>query len=87
MSGRAATQLNVRSEFAVRRVRQLVHDTGMTAVEIVEKALESFTPHHEPALVPGLVRKGRLLVGSGTRRVTAEEVQASIDETREGVRD
>lgn len=60
----------------------------MTATLIIEEALRSYVPATPTGeLRPGFVRKGRIIVGTGRHRLTVDDVQASIDETRNGVRD
>ena len=81
-------QINSRSEPARRRIDELVRRTGMTATTIVELALLNYVPAAPLGDLPrGFVRKGRIVVGTGGHRVTATEVQASIDAVREGERD
>ena len=89
MSVRPA-QLNIRSDFVRQRIDELVRKTGMTATCIIEEALARCTPTIQIAdddVPPGMKRVGRVLVALGGRPVTIEQVQASIDETREGIRD
>ena len=83
---RAAKQLNIRSTDTFDRVHAIAARTGRSASEVVAAAVQAFADQ-APVAVDGLYWKNGILVGSGTRRVTHEEVQDSIDETREGVRD
>ena len=41
---RPVPQLNVRSEYAVRRARELARGTGTTTTQIVEDALRAYAP-------------------------------------------
>lgn len=75
-------QLNIRSTFARERVADLVRRTGMTAAEIVEEALRAYVPPRSVADIPGLVRKGRLLVMTGGPTVSHEEAEAAIQAVR-----
>lgn len=80
-------QLNIRSDVAVARTRELVRRSGMSATRIVEEALLAYVP---PDLGPppeGLRRVGPLLIGGGSVRITTADVEASLEETRSGVRD
>lgn len=80
-----SAQLNIRSDFARERAADLARQTGMTTTQVVEAALKAFDPYGHIRPVGRLVRKGRLLVmpSDGTRTVTVEDVQRSIDEARE----
>lgn len=82
-------QINIRSDYVRRRTSELTAATGMTATRIIEEALARYTPPIpvEEDVPPGMKRVGRLLVALGGPHITAESVQSSIDETREGVRD
>lgn len=60
----------------------------MTATLIIEEALRSYVPPTPVAALPsGFVRKGRILVGTGRHRLTVDDVQALIDESRLDPRD
>lgn len=87
-TGRPA-QIAVRSDYIRRRTNELVRTTGMTVTRIIEDALAHYIPpvQLQDDIPHGLVREGRLLVLTGGPPVSAEQVQVSIDETREGVRD
>lgn len=84
-------QINIRSDFVRQRTDELSRATGMTATRIIEEALARYVPPvpiaEDEIVPPGMKRVGRLLVALGGPRITIESVQASIDETREGVRD
>jgi hypothetical protein len=41
---RRAAQLNIRSDKARQRVADLVHQTGKTATQVVEEALQAYRP-------------------------------------------
>lgn len=89
MAGARPTQINIRSDYVRRRTAELAAATGMTTTRIIEEALARYVPPVPIAedVPPGMKREGRILVALGGRPVTVEQVQASIDETREGVRD
>ena len=80
---RTAPQLNVRSPYARARVDALAKATGMTATQVVEEALRTYTP--PVASPPGaLVRRGPLLVRPGGDPVTAAAADAAIEASRHG---
>lgn len=85
MTNRAA-QLNIRSTEARRRVAELVTETGKSATQVVEEALQSYRPPPpvEEVLPEGLIRKGKFLVfkADGRRRTTMAETLAAIEEDR-----
>ena len=89
MASARPSQVNIRSDIARRRLDELVRTTDMTATTIVEAALASYVPPQSVVeeLPPGLKRVGRILVLTGGPRLTVEEVNASIEETRNGDRD
>ncbi len=79
-------QLNVRSEFARARARELARLTGMTTTQVVEDALRSYVP-------PGggdeascaLLRRGRVLVIPANGKVLSlAEADAALDAVRNG---
>jgi hypothetical protein len=85
MAKRRTAQLNIRSEFARERVREIAARTGMTATEIVEEALRGYMPLPDPPPDSGLIRKGRILVLA--RRpdedvITHEEAEAMLEASR-----
>ncbi len=75
------SQLNIRSEFAVARARDLAGMTGMTTTQIVEDALRAYTP---PGVGDGaLTRCGRVwVIPSGHRTVTLAEANAALEAVR-----
>lgn len=83
---RRAAQLNIRSDAARARVAELVQETGKSATQVVEEALQSYRPP-PPAteVIPeGMIRKGKFLVFKADGRVgaTMAETLAAIDEDR-----
>lgn len=77
-------QLNIRSDLAHARARELAERTGKTTTQVVEEALNAYEPQPDPQPVGRLVRKGRLLVMTGTgRTITLEDTLRSIDKARE----
>lgn len=79
-----SAQLNIRSRFARERAALLAAQSGMTITQVVEEALRSYLPPMERPSPAPLIRKGALLVKpSGGRRVTLEEANAAMDETRD----
>jgi hypothetical protein len=86
MSRRAA-QLNIRSDAARARVAELIAETGKSATQVVEEALQSYRPpppRHE-MLPEGVVRDGKFLVlkANGRRSESIEETIAAIYEDRD----
>jgi len=83
MSHRNA-QLNIRSDYARERVRELVEKTGMTATELVEEALRGYVPPASVKPVGCLVERGGMLVMPNIygRTITHEEAEAAIDAAR-----
>ncbi|UVO55528.1 hypothetical protein [Sphingomonas sp. SUN039] len=84
---RRAAQLNIRSDAARARVAELVAETGKSATQVVEEALQTYRPLPpvEESLPEGVIRKGRFLVlkADGRRRETIEETIAAINEDRD----
>lgn len=79
-----SVQLNIRSRFAKERATTIARSTGMTTTQVVEEALRAYVPPADDHLPPGLVRRGRLLVGLAPgRKLTLEEVDATFDAVRE----
>lgn len=89
MASPRPAQVAIRSDYVRRRTAEISRTTGMTVTRIIEEALAHYAPPVPipDELPPGLVREGRLLVLTGGGRVTVEQVNASIEETRNGVRD
>lgn len=92
MARRSTAQLNIRSEEARRRVADLVRETGRTATQVVEEALQSYRPQpstERPPAPEGLEWRGRFLVEKETEesrarpKLTLEEHLRLIDEARE----
>jgi hypothetical protein len=87
MTRRSNAQLNIRSDAARRRVSELVRETGKSATQVVEDALQSYRPPPpvDEVLPEGLIREGRFLVfkADGRRRETIEETIAAINEDRD----
>jgi hypothetical protein len=83
MSHRNA-QLNIRSDYARERVRELVEKTGMTATELVEEALRGYVPPASVKPVGRLVERSGILVmaDDGRPRITHEQAEAAIDAAR-----
>lgn len=76
-------QLNIRSEFARARARELAERTGMTVTEVVEDALRHYAPVEEIKPVGRLVRSGPLLIWPATgRQITLEEANAALEAVR-----
>ncbi|MGI4877145.1 MAG: hypothetical protein ACRYG4_06620 [Janthinobacterium lividum] len=89
MASTRPAQIAIRSDYVRRRADELSRTTGMTVTRIIEEALARYAP---PVPIkddapPGMIREGRLLVLTGGPRITVEQVNASIEETRNGVRD
>jgi hypothetical protein len=83
MSRRTGAQLNIRSDFARDRVREIMQRTGMTATEVVEEALRSYVPPPQDPPPYGLIREGPLLVlASRGRTITQEEADAALEAAR-----
>ena len=79
-----SSQLNVRSEFASQRARELAKRMNVSTTKVVEEALRRFHPPEEE--VPeGMMRVGRLLVmkDDGRPKISVEEAIRQLDETRE----
>lgn len=89
MASARPSQINIRSDYVRRRTDEIGRTTGMTVTRIIEAALEVYIPPVpvDETVPPGMIRVGRILVATGGRPVTIEDVQASIDDTREGNRD
>lgn len=87
MASRPA-QLNIRSDFAVGRVREIRACTGMSATQAVETALRAF-PLPAMTTTEGFERDGWLLVGSTGlgRPISLDETNAGLDADRSGDRD
>lgn len=89
MTRRSNAQLNIRSDKARQRVADLVRETGRTATQVVEEALQAYRPQPSTTREPapeGYVWKGPFLVQKarpGQRKMTLEEHLAIIDEVRE----
>jgi hypothetical protein len=79
-----ATQLNVRSAFARKRVNELAKRTGLSATQIVEDALRAYVPPPAVAEIGKLVRRGRILVQPAEgARVTLKQANAALTRSRE----
>ena len=78
------SQLNIRSDFARARVRELSQQTGMTATELIEDALRGYVPPARTKPVGRLIERGGLLVMPkiAGRTITHEEAEAAIEATR-----
>ena len=87
MARRSNAQLNIRSDAARVRVAELVAQTGRSATQVVEEALQRYRPEPnvEEALPEGLMLDGRFLIfkADGRRRETIEETIAAIAEDRD----
>ncbi len=76
-------QLNIRSEFARARARELAERMGMTVTQVVEDALRQYAPAEEVQPVGSLVRSGPLLVWPATgRKYTRAQTNAAIIRSR-----
>ena len=85
MSRRAA-QLNIRSDAARRRVAELVAETGKSATQVVEEALQSYRPPPPPELPPlspGFEYRNGWIVQTNCPPMTLEQHLAISDEARE----
>lgn len=87
MTRRSNAQLNIRSDTARRRVADLVRETGKTATQVVEEALQAYRPPppaERPAAPPGTEWSGKLLVlqPTGGPPITLEQTNRWIDEDR-----
>jgi hypothetical protein len=85
---RRAAQLNIRSDTARQRVADLVRETGKTATQVVEEALQSYRPPppvERPPAPDGLEWRGRFLVEKdrGGPSISTEELLRRIDEARD----
>jgi hypothetical protein len=79
----ASPQLNIRSRFARDRASSLAAQTGLTVTQVVEEALRAFQPAVAKAPPGRLVRKNGVLVKpAGGQRVTLEEANAALEESR-----
>lgn len=89
MASARPSQINIRSDYVRQRTAEIGRTTGMTVTRIIESALEVYVPPLPVGEIvpPGMIRVGRILVATGGLAVTIEDVQASIDDTREGNRD
>ncbi len=81
---RQTAQLNIRSDFARRRVRELVEKTGMTATELVEDALRGYVPAASVKPVGRLIECGGILVmpSDGGPAMSLEEAEAALEAAR-----
>jgi hypothetical protein len=76
-------QLNIRSRFARERASSLAAQTGLTVTQVVEEALRAFQPAVAKAPPGRLVRKDGVLVKpAGGQRVTLDEANAALEESR-----
>ncbi len=83
MSRSEPVQFNVRSAFARARAQELAKLTGMTATQVVEEALRSYTPPGFTSAPGRLVRRGPILVGPAEgASVALEEANAALDAVR-----
>lgn len=82
---RTASQLNIRSDIARRRVSELVRETGKTATQVVEDALRAYRPQlgADVSIPPGFEIKGRILVQMTERPTSIEEIKEAIAESRD----
>ncbi len=84
MSRADRVQLNVRSSFARKRVRELAQRTGMTATQVVEDALRGYVPPPPAARAGRLVRRGAVLVcPAAGKKVSLAQANAALAATRE----
>lgn len=88
MTRRSNAQLNIRSDKARQRVADLVRETGRTATQVVEEALQSYRPQPSAVREPapeGLEWRGRFLVGkpSGKPSITADDLLQAIEDGRD----
>lgn len=85
MPCRHVAQLNIRSEFARKRVHEIVQRTGMTATEVIEDALRGYVPGAGPKQVGTLVRRGPVLVRPAfdDQRVSLGVANAALDAGRD----
>jgi len=83
MSRSQPMQLNVRSQFARERAKELAQQTGMSTTQVVEEALRAFHPPGRKEAPDGMVWKGPILVKRAAgRTITLEETLAAIDDDR-----
>jgi hypothetical protein len=79
-------QLNVRSEFARTRARELAKLTGMTTTQVVEDALRGYIPpggYDEGA--SSLIRAGRVLViPANGGSLSLDQANAALETVRNG---
>ena len=80
-------QFNVRSAFVRERATQIARETGMSATKVIEEALRAYAPPpplaaDDGAVPPGMIRKSGMLVLTGGPRVTLEQLNAMIEESR-----
>lgn len=81
------TQLNVRSRFAHDRATLIAKQTGMTATQVVEEALRTYTPPIHRDIPTKLLRKGPILVRAAAgRSISLEEANAALEEERSALR-
>lgn len=75
--------MNIRSSFAKQRAKEIAARTGMTATQVVEDALRTYTPQGFEDAPPGLIEQdGFLVIPSRGGVVTAEEIDAAIEDIR-----
>ena len=84
MSSRVASQLNIRSDFARNRVRELAEKTGMTATELIEDALRGYVPPASIKPVGRLVERHGILVlaDDGRPKISMDEAEAALEAAR-----
>ena len=81
---RAETQqLNVRSDFASTRARELAKQMNTSTTKVVEEALRRFHPPEE-VIPEGLMRVGRLLVmkDDGRPKISVEQAIQELEDMR-----
>jgi hypothetical protein len=81
---RENVQLNVRSRYARDRAAELSRQTGLTTTQVVEDALRSYVPPSLTEPMPGLERRGHILVlaSRGGPPITMEDTDRAIEAAR-----
>ncbi len=86
MPRRSNAQLNIRSDAARRRVAELVAETGKSATQVVEDALQSYRPPppvERPPLPEGFAYRNGFIVQTAKLDLTPEDHERATREARE----
>ena len=83
---RRAAQLNIRSDKARQRVADLVYQTGKTATQVVEEALQAYRPPppvEQPPLPEGFAYRNGFIVQTAKLDLTPEQHMNAVAMARE----